>query len=97
MLGFRALGLGFGVDEYGVWTWAVVGMPEGLATRVGERGMRLSGGQRQRVALARVDPKPICCLSQPVTAAPLKTMNQMTSPRPWKMIRYFHSTVRNPS
>lgn len=28
-------------------------LPEGLATRMGERGGRLSGGQRQRVALAR--------------------------------------------
>ena len=28
-------------------------LPDGLATRVGERGMRLSGGQRQRVAIAR--------------------------------------------
>ena len=28
-------------------------MPEGFATRVGEKGQRLSGGQRQRVALAR--------------------------------------------
>jgi len=28
-------------------------MPEGLATRVGERGLQLSGGQRQRVAIAR--------------------------------------------
>lgn len=28
-------------------------LPEGLSTRVGERGSRLSGGQRQRVALAR--------------------------------------------
>ncbi len=27
--------------------------PDGLATRVGERGVTLSGGQRQRVALAR--------------------------------------------
>ena len=28
-------------------------LPDGLATRVGERGVRLSGGQRQRVAIAR--------------------------------------------
>jgi ATP-binding cassette subfamily C protein CydCD len=31
----------------------VAGLPEGLMTRVGERGVQLSGGQRQRVAIAR--------------------------------------------
>ncbi len=31
----------------------VAALPEGLATRVGERGVQLSGGQRQRIAIAR--------------------------------------------
>ena len=34
-------------------TGFVAGLPDGLATRVGERGVQLSGGQRQRVAIAR--------------------------------------------
>ncbi len=31
----------------------VQGLPEGLLTKVGERGLKLSGGERQRVGLAR--------------------------------------------
>jgi ABC-type multidrug transport system fused ATPase/permease subunit len=34
-------------------TQDLVALPEGLGTRVGERGSTLSGGQRQRVAIAR--------------------------------------------
>ena len=31
----------------------IAALPEGYATRSGERGVELSGGQRQRIALAR--------------------------------------------
>jgi subfamily B ATP-binding cassette protein MsbA len=31
----------------------IAALPEGYATRVGERGVKLSGGQRQRIAIAR--------------------------------------------
>jgi ATP-binding cassette subfamily B protein len=31
----------------------IASLPEGLQTRVGERGLKLSGGEKQRVAIAR--------------------------------------------
>jgi ATP-binding cassette subfamily B protein len=48
-------------DEAGVWAAAdaaelapfIAGLPLGMATPVGERGLKLSGGERQRVGLAR--------------------------------------------
>jgi len=48
----------------------VDGMPQGLATRIGDNGSRLSGGQRQRVAIARAIYKdaPILILDEATSA-----------------------------
>lgn len=48
----EAMALEAAVDDAAL-TATLDAMPEGLATRIGERGVNLSGGQRQRLALAR--------------------------------------------
>ena len=53
----------------------IVGLPEGYATHVGERGMRLSGGERQRISLARAFLKdaPILVLDEPTSSVDVAT------------------------
>jgi ABC-type multidrug transport system fused ATPase/permease subunit len=56
--------------EAGYCSQFVYDLPQGLETRVGDRGLRLSGGQRQRLSLARVflqDPD-ILILDEPTSA-----------------------------
>ncbi|HKL01970.1 MAG TPA: ABC transporter ATP-binding protein [Desulfotignum sp.] len=60
-------------------TDTLAGMPEGLDTRVGERGVTLSGGQKQRLALARalVEKKPVLILDDPVSQLDTRTARRV--------------------
>ena len=50
-------------------------LPEGYATKVGERGLKLSGGEKQRVAIARVMLKnpPVLVLDEATSALDSRT------------------------
>ena len=53
-------------------------LPEGIHTKVGERGVTLSGGQQQRVTIARalVKDAPIILLDEPTSALDTVTENE---------------------
>ena len=68
----------------------VSSLPEGLATLVGERGVRLSGGQRQRIGIARAlyrQPS-ILVLDEATSALDTNTENQVM-----EAVRSLHGSI----
>ena len=82
----------------------VAALPEGLETRVGERGTQLSGGQRQRVAVARAVLKnaPILILDEATShldavneAMLRRALTELMADRTTVVIAHRLSTVRD--
>ena len=100
------------IDDEKVWKAAeeaqltdfVKSLPQGLDTRVGERGVRLSGGQRQRVSIARIflkDPA-VLILDEATSALDTiteehiqKSFDELMRNRTSFVIAHRLSTVRN--
>jgi ATP-binding cassette, subfamily B, heavy metal transporter len=99
-----------GADEAEVWAAAratelapfIDGLPEGMNTLVGERGLKLSGGERQRVGLARAllaNPRLLVldeatsALDGPTEAAIQETLRKVRSGRTMLVVAHRLSTV----
>jgi ATP-binding cassette subfamily B protein len=97
-------------DEARVWEAAeaaelsdfIRGLPDGMATRVGERGLKLSGGERQRVGIARAllaDPcilildEATSALDSRTEAAIQKTLRRVSAGRTTLVVAHRLSTV----
>ena len=97
-------------DEAQVWAAAeaaeladfICGLPDGMQTRVGERGLKLSGGERQRVGIARAllaDPcilildEATSALDSRTEAAIQKTLRRVSAGRTTLVVAHRLSTV----
>jgi ABC-type multidrug transport system fused ATPase/permease subunit len=60
----------------------ITALPDGYATRVGQRGRLLSGGQRQRVAIARamIRDAPVLLLDEPTTGLDAESAERVLAP-----------------
>lgn len=81
---------------------AVLRMPEGYQTMVGERGLKLSGGEKQRVAIARAflkSPRLLICdeatsaLDSGTEAAILKSLKELATGRTCVFVAHRLSTI----
>jgi ABC-type multidrug transport system fused ATPase/permease subunit len=85
------------LDEY------VRGLPDGLDTKIGERGIRLSGGQRQRIGIARAlfeDPEVLVldeatsALDNGTEAAIMESINRLHGRKTLIIIAHRLETIR---
>ncbi|ANN76302.1 ATP-binding cassette domain-containing protein [Bordetella flabilis] len=71
----------------------VLALPEGLATRVGERGMQLSGGQRQRISIARAFLKNAPVLILDEATSHLDTLSELQVRRALQVLMQHRTTL----
>ena len=99
------------IDETRVWEALrlaqlddfVRSLPQGLETRIGERGVRLSGGQRQRIGIARAlynDPEVLvmdeatAALDNETERAFMDSLSHLSGKKTILLIAHRLSTVR---
>jgi ABC-type multidrug transport system fused ATPase/permease subunit len=79
-------------------------LPDGLDTKVGDRGVRLSGGQRQRIGIARAlyhDPEVLVldeatsALDNETETAVMKSIDSLHGQKTMLIIAHRLSTIRN--
>ncbi len=100
------------IDDEKVWkaveeaqlTDFVKSLPEGLDTKVGERGVRLSGGQKQRIGIARAlygDPEILvldeatAALDSETEQAVMEAIDSMHGRKTMMIIAHRLTTIRN--